>query len=413
MSNESGFYSIITDGISFYFSNAYRKSISLINPEGKLIADYIKVTHPFTKVPQSPYALALGPNILIVQTLTHIKIYAVDLTYQTYEAINTNNIEYESSNIYPSIAYIPKERKLYISNYTAGTIISINDSGQFTQVLSNVYGISGLGVASNILYFSNYLQNTVSYITNNIVKEYIKIDKPRGLYYSNSVFYICYGEKTTTYGILAYSATTDQYGKRRVENIIYYTMEGMNIIYKDNSPFVTVTFLDSSDTYVPSPNNNGITQSALISNPNCLANPAYTKLIQLRTIGSNPSNPITPVTTIIGRLSGANIKFDPGNGTSYEELKMRRKAEVLKYRTSENSAGYTLNNKQSLSSIVRNGGSYHFSKARLNSILQNNCKVGVDNGAPIVVSPPSNSGVNDTSIEGYYLNPYIPFFTSL
>ena len=110
--------------------------------------------------------------------------------------------------------------------------------------------------------------------------------------------------------------------------------------------------------------------------------------------------PGVPITTLNGRLIGTDISF---NTTSYEEYKMRRKAEVLQYKTI---ITQSQNKRMSFSNAVNNGSSY--SQAQLKKIANTqeiNC--------PIVESPATNSGVNAEYKMKYYYNTNIRYFPSL
>lgn len=110
--------------------------------------------------------------------------------------------------------------------------------------------------------------------------------------------------------------------------------------------------------------------------------------------------PGVPITTLDGRTTGTDISF---NTTSYEEYKMRRKAEVLQYKTIITNSQ---NKKMSFSSAVNNGGSY--SQAQLKKIANIqaiNC--------PIIKNPATNSGVNAEYKMKYYYNTNIIYYPSL
>lgn len=409
MSIDSGFYSIVTDGISFYFSNTSRNSVCKIGPDGTFYKNIIVI--------EKPLSLAIGGLAFFVQTLYFIHVYRLvdDIPVKRY------SIRFQSSEIYPSIVCNPYDNLLYISNYTTGNITTMDSSGVFTTIIRDVVGVSGLCIASKILYFSNAIKNTVSFYTNNTVQTYLSIPDPRGLCNSPNGLCICYGSNKT-YGIALNKWGTDGYtnifklylsGNIPLTVVsdgksIYYTLSNLNVVYKNDTIYGSIEFVDISF------NNTGITQSVVTRNPNCLMNPAFSGLIALRTYGSNPSNPVIPITTLVGRTQGAQVKIVPGIGLSYDELKMRRKAELLKHKSSEASYGGVFTKKQSLSNLVNQGGSYHYSKARLNKLLQEtNCKIGIDNGAPVVKTPATNSGIVDPEFEGYYLNPYVPYYPSL
>jgi hypothetical protein len=110
--------------------------------------------------------------------------------------------------------------------------------------------------------------------------------------------------------------------------------------------------------------------------------------------------PGVPITTLDGRLRGKDISF---NTTSYEEYKMRRKAEVLQYKTIET---IYQTKKTEYANIVNNGKSY--SQAQLKKLAntqQQNC--------PIVSYPATNSGVNAEYKMKYYYNTNIRYLPSL
>ena len=146
-------------------------------------------------------------------------------------------------------------------------------------------------------------------------------------------------------------------------------------------------------------------RSVLSSNPACTSNMAYNKLIQLRTIGSNPSNPIPPVTTLDGRLTGSNIKFT--DTQTYEDYKMRRKVEVLQYNTTTHIHGHLATKKQKFSRIVKIKGASQLSQAQLKNLSGNTCDSNQ------ILLPPTNSGVRDYTFPGYRLNKSVPYYKSL
>ncbi len=110
--------------------------------------------------------------------------------------------------------------------------------------------------------------------------------------------------------------------------------------------------------------------------------------------------PGVPITTLNGRLTGTDISF---NTTSYDEYKMRRKAEVLQYKTIQINSQ---NKKMTFSNVVNNGGSY--SQAQLKKIANTqttNC--------PIVENPATNSGVKAEYKMNYVYNTNITYYPSL
>lgn len=146
-------------------------------------------------------------------------------------------------------------------------------------------------------------------------------------------------------------------------------------------------------------------QSVLLSNPECVSNLDYNKLIQLRTIGSNPNNPIPPVTTLNGRLTGQNVIFT--DTETYEDYKMRRKVGVLEYNTTTNIHGHIKTKKQNFSRMSQIKGSSQFSQVQLKNLATTPCDY-----IPVLL-PPTNSGVRDLTFPGYKLNKSIQFKLSL
>jgi hypothetical protein len=389
----SAFYSIATYGYSIFVSNTSRNYVSRISPEGILDISYIIITRPLS--------IAVRTNILFVQTKNFIHVYDIGLYYQ---ATIKSTLRFESSDIYPSMVFNQYDNLLYISNYERGTITTMTSLGIFTRIIRDIVGVSGLCIASKILYYSNDIQNTLSFYTNNIFQECLSISHPRGLSTSQNGIYICYGLKND-YGIALHKPSTDEYTNvfslytignipltvTTIGDSFYYTLYQMNEVYKNESVYKTLTYTDIS--FNP---NTGITQSVVTKNPNCINNPAFIGLINLRTIGSNPNNPIIPVTTLVGRTQGSNVPIDAGIGLSYDALKMRRKAEILKYKGIENKTGNTLTKKQQISNVINYGGSYRYSQAKINKLIQEqNCILVLNKGIPIEKTAPNKSGIID------------------
>ncbi len=110
--------------------------------------------------------------------------------------------------------------------------------------------------------------------------------------------------------------------------------------------------------------------------------------------------PGVPITTLDGRLTGTDISF---NTTSYDEYKMRRKAEVLQYKTIINNSQ---NKKMSFSNAVNTGGTY--SQVQLKKLANTqsiNC--------PIIAYPATNSGVNAEYKMKYVYNTNLTYYPSL
>ena len=116
--------------------------------------------------------------------------------------------------------------------------------------------------------------------------------------------------------------------------------------------------------------------------------------------------------TIVGRSSGNNINF---NEYSYEERKMRRKAEVLKYTSrknlilnNNNNNNITQNSRQSIFSTNNNINNY----TRVNNtLILTNSNGEICDSSRIIRKSARNSGV--PSNELLFLDSSIPFNTSL
>jgi hypothetical protein len=152
------------------------------------------------------------------------------------------------------------------------------------------------------------------------------------------------------------------------------------------------------------------TQSVIATNYNCNQNPKFIGLINLR------KNPKT--FNLIGRTNGDNIKFNQGLLSSYNDYKMRRKAEILQYKNNinSNSPGYTKTDNEIYTEIIKGNSANGYSKNRLQQILLNNNED--INCNRVISKPPSNSGIwfNDSSpeiVDGLYLDKNIKFYLRL
>jgi hypothetical protein len=424
MSIVDGFYNLVTDGTYFYTSNTLQNVVCRINQSGTVSHDFIVVDKPIC-VAITNYTQVGKKQKLFVQTLYRLFVY--EFTTPT-TVVQIRMMPFGSSSYFPSMIHDSQQDKLYISNYEQGTITVINSAYASSVYFSNplLQGVSGMAIASNLLYVSNYEKNKIFIIDGGILREYLSMNYPRGIFYSEGRFYICYGNGVKN-GIYLHNYASTSYvdvfsdflfktvplNTLLYSNALYITLENSNVIYRNKDVFAfgdfkRATFYNAST----------LTQSVIAMNPNCVANPAYQALIQLRTIGSNTGDPIEPITSLEGRLRGTQIPFNVGLGSDYESLKMRRKAETLKFRNSANNPGIVLSTKELYASVMKNGGPSRFSKAKLAQVLKANngklpCDIGINNGNPIVITPPSNSGIHDSTFEGYYLNPYVAYYPSL
>lgn len=429
MSVDQGFCNIVTDGTFFYSSNTYERVIVRINKtggKGSMEESFIKFDET-----QSPLSLAIVDNKMYVYTVKKENEkfgYLLRYDLRTRSLIDTIPLA-SYSTVYPTMMVY--QENLYLS-YESGVILKITpDLFQYTYS-TGIEGISGMAVALTSLYVSSVKKNVV-YVVDGILKEgpievteQFQIDSPRGLDSNGDSLYVCFGSQLKNCGLATYSVTNSvrtflltYYSYATIplnvlySDSLYLTMENSNTLFRNSDIFSSASFV-----VVKNYNNVDITQSVVATNPACLQNPAYRGLINLRTVGSNPNNPIPPVLTIVGRTSGSNIQFNMGIGTSYESLQMRRKAETLQYRKNANDPGIVFSKKEQFKEVVKSGGNYNFSRAQLVRLLQENndtvpCSIGFNNGQPVLVTPPSKSGIVDTQFEGYYLDPYVTYYPSL
>jgi hypothetical protein len=110
-------------------------------------------------------------------------------------------------------------------------------------------------------------------------------------------------------------------------------------------------------------------------------------LIALRTGATG-----VPITNLIGRVTIPSNIFV--GGLTYDDFTMRRKAEILQY-----NGNSTKETQKTM-----------FSKMQFRKNMKN---VNRSENCPVVVYPPSNSGVTDLISSGYYYNPNIPFRSSI
>jgi hypothetical protein len=130
----------------------------------------------------------------------------------------------------------------------------------------------------------------------------------------------------------------------------------------------------------------------------------YQSLVLLRTIGLERNR--IPITTLEGRTSGNNIVFTPT--TTYDDYKMRRKAEVLKYRLGNNAPGVIRTNKEIYKGLLSTNRN-NYSSTKLKQLILENQNCNSTN----VISKPYQSGINDPYFPGYYLDPTVGYFSSL
>jgi hypothetical protein len=112
--------------------------------------------------------------------------------------------------------------------------------------------------------------------------------------------------------------------------------------------------------------------------------------------------PGVPITTIEGRLIGEQINF---NNNTYEELQMRRKAEILQYKKIET----TLQNKKQLYASVSKGVGSFYSNAQIERLVKlQDLNNEIESCNIIRYTPASNSGIKGEYKMLYYYNRNIP-----
>ena len=108
------------------------------------------------------------------------------------------------------------------------------------------------------------------------------------------------------------------------------------------------------------------------------------------------NTPGVPITSIDGRLTGNQINF---MNYTYNDLKMRRKAEVLKYLPSNENT-----TKSKYSYTTKNN---YYSQAKLKQFINRQTE-----DCPDRTSTSSCSGVVGSTTT-YYLDPNVPYFPSI
>lgn len=128
-----------------------------------------------------------------------------------------------------------------------------------------------------------------------------------------------------------------------------------------------------------------------------------TALQSLRTLDTRDNANVVPNT--VGRTA-PRVIFKPGLNYNYENLKMRRKAEVLKHKNNQD----TSSSKLSFSNSVKGRSKYrHLSKAKLEKLVDEDmCSTDLQ----IFSNPATFSGVKgDNTI--LYLDTSVPFYDKI
>jgi hypothetical protein len=112
--------------------------------------------------------------------------------------------------------------------------------------------------------------------------------------------------------------------------------------------------------------------------------------------------PGVQITTISNRINNNDISF---NTYSYNELQMRRKAEVLQYK---NGNTIVVSNKKILYSDISNTkGGLKYSQATINQIISQRA-TNEDQCSTVIKSLSTNSGIRGDFKTLLYYNPSIP-----
>lgn len=110
------------------------------------------------------------------------------------------------------------------------------------------------------------------------------------------------------------------------------------------------------------------------------------------------------VTTLEGRINTNDISF---NTYSYNELSMRRKAELLQYKGRDN-VNTQISKKSEWASLIQNRGTY--SQARLKQLIS--LRSSPEDECKVVKTPGTNSGIRGGSNFLLYYDPKIPYIVT-
>jgi hypothetical protein len=107
------------------------------------------------------------------------------------------------------------------------------------------------------------------------------------------------------------------------------------------------------------------------------------------------------ITTLEGRINTNDISF---NTYSYNELSMRRKAEILQYKGKDN-VNTQVSKKSDFSSLIKSRGTY--SQARIKQLIS--LRSSPEDECKVVKTPGTNSGIRGGANFLLYYDPKVPY----
>lgn len=128
-------------------------------------------------------------------------------------------------------------------------------------------------------------------------------------------------------------------------------------------------------------------------------------LQRLRILKTRETGSVQQIPNTVGRVRSLNLNI--GQDYTYETLKMRRKAQILKYQNNQNTQ--TVTKKQNYTNVVKGLNQRYSSNTRLKQLLENN---KCNNSKVPIYKKALNSGIkNDPTLLIYNKN--IPFYSQL
>lgn len=110
------------------------------------------------------------------------------------------------------------------------------------------------------------------------------------------------------------------------------------------------------------------------------------------------------ITTLDGRINTNDISF---NTYSYNELSMRRKAEVLQYKGRDN-VNTQISKKSDFSNLIQSKGTY--SQARIKQLIS--LRSSPEDECKVVKTPGTNSGIRGGANFLLYYDPKVPYIVT-
>jgi hypothetical protein len=110
------------------------------------------------------------------------------------------------------------------------------------------------------------------------------------------------------------------------------------------------------------------------------------------------------ITTLDGRINTNDISF---NTYSYNELSMRRKAEVLQYKGRDN-VNTQISKRSDFSNLIQSKGTY--SQARIKQLIS--LRSSPEDECKVVKTPGTNSGIRGGANFLLYYDPKVPYIVT-